>query len=286
MSRRPTFYGFPDMGRTGLAHSLLAWARCAVWCRDTGATMLAPRWLRVRVGPYLRRERDKRNYFFLFHRGAYIGEPKRSAILAASDCWYAELDLPDPGTAIRKNTVVIFRNALAHNERKFFHHVAGEGAFLRGELMKMTRSRYLPPPPADPFIAIHVRMGDFGVASPAQLRAGGTNTQIPPEWYAATLEQLRRQLGTTIPAIVFSDGSDQSLAPLLKQPSVARAPRQASVTDLLSIAQARVLIASGSGFSRWGAFLGGVPCISFPGQGFHRHAFGRPWRRLVLITAG
>ena len=53
-------YGYPEMGRTGLGHSLLAWARCVVWCEMTGAKMLAPRWLRIRIGPYLRGERQAR----------------------------------------------------------------------------------------------------------------------------------------------------------------------------------------------------------------------------------
>ncbi len=50
MGSTKRLYGFPDMGRTGLGHSLLAWGRCAVWCRETGAIMLAPRWLRPRSG--------------------------------------------------------------------------------------------------------------------------------------------------------------------------------------------------------------------------------------------
>jgi hypothetical protein len=45
-----------------------------------------------------------------------------------------------------------------------------------------------------------------------------------------------------------------------------RAPFQQSVTDLLDMGQGVALIASGSGFSLWGAFLGSVPRIAHPGQ--------------------
>jgi hypothetical protein len=263
-------YGYPDMGRTGLAHSLLAWARCAIWCRETGATMLAPLWLRPRIGPYLRRERDKRNYALLFHKGPYVGEPKRAALLLTANRFYAELDLPAPGYQPSKPTVVIFRNAMANNEKKLFHLVAAHAPYLREQLVGMTRPRYVPTKASAPFIAAHIRLGDFHIATAEQLRSGSTNSRIPPEWYAAVAQQLRAQLGANIPLVVFSDGSDAALAPILSLPSVTRSPRQPSVTDLLSISNASVLIASGSGFSHWGAFLGTVPRICYPGQALSR----------------
>lgn len=258
-------YGYPDMGRTGLGHSLLAWARCAIWCRDTGATMLAPRWLRPRIGPYLRGERDKRNYFLLFHRNGYTHEPTRSWVLNTANHLYAELDLPERGVRVARPTVVIFRNAMAHNEQKLFHHVYRDGPYLLEQLTGMTRTAYLPAKPAAPFAAVHVRMGDFGTATAEELRAGATNSRIPVEWYVAAARQLRAHF-PDLPLVVFSDGTDDALAPLLALDNVTRSPRQQSVTDMLSIAQARVLIASGSGFSLWGSFLGSVPRICYPGQ--------------------
>jgi hypothetical protein len=266
----PNLYGYPDMGRTGLAHSLLAWARCALWCRDTGATMLAPRWLRPRIGPYLRRERDKRNYFLLFHSGQYLADPTRAALLLTADRMFAELDLPKPGYKPTKPTVIVFRNAMADNEKKMFHLVAEHGPYLREQLVAMTRPRHIPPRAPSPFIAAHVRMGDFNVATAEQLKAGATNARIPVEWYASVAQQLRAQLGSNAPVVVFSDGSDAALAPLLSLENVVRSPRQPSITDLLAISQASVLIASGSGFSHWGSFLGNVPRISLTGQALSR----------------
>jgi hypothetical protein len=263
-------YGYPDMGRTGLGHSLLAWARCALWCRETGATMLAPRWLRPRIGPYLRRERDKRNYFLLFHKSTYVGEPTRSKLLLTANRFYAELDLPKPGYKPSKPTVVVFRNALSTNEQKMFHLIAEHAPYLREQLQAMTRPRYVPAPAAAPFIAAHVRMGDFNVATTETLKSGATNSRTPLEWYVSMVQQLHTRVGYTAPVVVFSDGSDEALAPLLALPKVSRAPQQQSITDLLSIAQASVLLASGSGFSYWGSFLGTVPRVCFPGQALSR----------------
>lgn len=267
----PHLYGYPDMGRTGLAHSLLAWGRCAVWCRNTGATMMAPRWLRLRIGPYLRRERDKRNYFLTFRRGPLLGEPMRSLIRLRAQTLYAELDLPEPGFAPSRPTVVVFRNAQALNERKMFHHIVQDGAYLRDLLVSITRPQFVPAPATAPFIAVHVRLGDFSKVSEAAIRSGATNARLSVEWYGKALDQLRAGLGQDLPAIVFSDGSDAELAPVLSRPGVRRAPKSPAITDLLAMSQATALVASGSGFSHWGSFLGGVPRVCYTGQGLSRH---------------
>lgn len=266
MTRARQLYAIPVLGRYGLTHGILAWARCHVWCRENNAQMLAPFWFKVRVGPYLRRERDKRNYFLLFHSGTAVGGLTRLATLARVrkvDIGPEWPELPSGDDPV----VLRFHNALRDNERKSFAQVLGHGPFLRQEMVAMTHRRYHPAPANRQFIAIHVRLGDFTKvdAEPSAL-AGLNNTRLPIEWYGDRLSALRLALGREVPATVFSDGSDDDLAMLLSLPGVARAPKQASVTDLLAMGQGVALIASGSGFSRWGAFLGSIPRVSFPGQ--------------------
>jgi hypothetical protein len=164
--------------------------------------------------------------------------------------------------------LVIFKNLEDRNEETYFPEISGHGLAIRRDLLAMTKPQYWPTPASQAHIALHVRMGDFGaVASLDDLRRGAKNSRIPVEWYVNILTGLRAQLGP-VPAIVFSDGTDESLAPLLKMYHVVRAPKKPSVTDLLSIGQAIVVISSGSGFSFWGAFLGNAPRICFPGQRF------------------
>lgn len=263
----PKIYAIALPGRYGLTHGLLAWARARLWCEQNNATMLAPFWFKLRVGPYLRRERDKRNYSLLFNNGTAVAGIKRLLVLIFAhkvevlDAWPAT---PNTGKA----TVLLrFHNALKDNEKKSFAQVVGHGPFLRRELLSMTRKRYHPKARTQPFIAIHVRLGDFNTAaSVSELSEGLTNTRLPIDWYCDRLAALRAALGVALPTIVFSDGSDADLAGLLSQADVTRAPLQQSVTDLLDMGQGVALIASGSGFSLWGAFLGSVPRIAHPGQ--------------------
>ena len=265
-------YGYADVGSYGLAHSLLAWARCVLWCKENRLAIIAPSWLHLqhRIGLLLRRERDNRQYHRLFSFQGYISGCRRSWLLKTRKKWCAETE--DTSQLLRSGVggVVVFRNKEVMNEETHFKDVVGHGYQLQQALYQMTRPRFRPPAQFKPHIAIHVRMGDFRNAeSTDELRRGVKNSRLPISWYKGILEGLWLRVGF-IPAIVYSDGDDTSLGPLIGLPGVSRAPRQPSVTDLLSIARASILISSGSGFSMWGSFLGATPRICFPGQRFVR----------------
>jgi len=263
---------YADVGNYGLAHSLLAWARCHVWCERHGVKMLAPSWLRLRgrIGPIIRGERDSRQYHRLFHFPDYVRGLRRWHALVS--CSRVEADAADLKLQLQGDgkKLVVFSNHMSNNEERHFHEIVGRGAEVQRALRGITRERYLPRPVSGPHIALHVRMGDFGVAASRDaLRHGAKNSRIPVDWYAGILCGLRARLGP-VPALLYSDGSDEALAPLLALPMLARPPRQPSITDLLDIAQSRLVISSGSGFSMWGAFLADAPRVCFTGQRFAR----------------
>lgn len=259
---------YADVGTYGLAHSLLAWGRCRAWCNAHGVPMLAPNWLHVqhRIGPLRRRERDLRQYHLLFHFPGYVTGLKRTWALLSAERIVAEDVSLDEVLSAGRSGLVVFRNRMSMNEETHFHEIHGQGLQLRSDLRSITKPKYLPEPVEAPHIALHVRMGDFSAPPSLEaLRQGAKNARLPVQWYVDVLQGLRRHLGP-IPARLISDGSDADLAPLLNLPGVTRPPKQPSVSDLLAIAQARLVISSGSGFSMWGAFLGDSPRICFPGQ--------------------
>jgi hypothetical protein len=270
-------YGYADVGRFGLGHGLLAWARCIVWCHDTGAIPIAPHWFRLRIGPILRNERDKRLYFLLFGCADQLSGLRRLLLLlrAPQVSAQGELeklpqlpnDVPLPDASLANGSVMIFVNSPSQNEAKFFHQIYGRHALVRAALTKMTKKRYRPQPMDFPHIAIHVRGGDFGTAATSeQLKSGKHNQRLPESWYVEMLQILRSRIGSAWPAVLYSDCSDQEVSLLLTQPSIKRAPPQQSITDMLAMGQATVMISSGSGFSRWAAYLGQVPRLCYPGQ--------------------
>jgi hypothetical protein len=267
-------YGYADVGRFGLGHGMLAWARCTVWCHDVGATALSPRWARLRIGPFLRNERDKRFYFKLFQKGYQANAIKRIAILGIAPKLASDEVTGRELSTLADGTVVLFTNIISGNEQKYFHHIIGRQEVVRPALMAMTRPRYRPVPIGYRHIAIHVRGGDFGrPADVAMLTSGAHNQRLPIEWFAEMLAGLRQRIERDVPAIVYSDCVDGEIAGLLAMPNVMRSRYKESVTDMLAMSEANIMISSGSGFSRWGAYLGDLPRICFPGQR-HIRVFG------------
>lgn len=272
MSARPALFGYADVGTYGLAHSLLAWARCRLWCDQHDVPMLAPNWLHLqhRIGPLLRREHDNRQYHRLFQFAGYVRSLRRLQILMTTPKLAAETaDLPAL-LASPKRHLVVFSNRMQLNEETHFSEIIGRGPAVRAALSSMTKPAYHPTQNGSPHFAVHVRMGDFGTpVSVEALRQGSKNSRIPIEWYVDIVNTLRRQLGD-VPVRVYSDGTDEALAPLLRLPATQRSPKQASITDLLAMAQAKLVVSSGSGFSMWGSYLGDAPRICFRGQRFTR----------------
>jgi hypothetical protein len=260
-------YGYAYPGRYGLGHSLLAWARCFLWCKDNDVAMLAPRWLYFRLGPYLRHEPDKRSYHKLFRKGTYVLGVQRAWLLAGLSGARRFAVEDESQAKLRRGTrIVVFRNDDRNNTR-FFKVLFGRHQEVRSELLRIARPEHIPAANIDgPFIGIHVRMGDFSrVNDPSALRTT-SNVQLPVAWYRDILLSIRRQTGLNLRAHVFSDGDVESLRPLLAMPNVLLAKPHSALRDILSLSQAAALISSGSGFSMWAAYLGQIPRICFPNQ--------------------
>ena len=132
-----------------------------------------------------------------------------------------------------------------------------------------------------PFIAMHVRRGDFRRATTAEDVAKSDNVTTPIGWFVDTLRCVRAVLGETRLAIVTSDGSDAELAGLLSQENVIRADTGSAISDMLLLSRADVLLASGSSFSAWASFLGQMPTLTYPGQSLTR-LFGLKSQRANL----
>lgn len=260
-------YGYADVGRMGLGHGLLAWGRCVVWCHEQRVPVIAPQWLRPRIGPYLRRERDKRFYYRLFHTGRQVGGMRRLRLLASAQRLAAETELPPPDFQPEQDTIVVFTNLISGNERTYYHEISGHSQIVREALIDMTRPRFRPTLIREPHIAIHIRGGDFATPGDlSMLKSGRHNQRLPMTWYGDMLDGLRQRLGDELPAIIYSDCPDAELSPLLKLQGVRRSRCNEAITDMLAMSEATVLISSGSGFSRWGSYLGQVPRLCFPGQ--------------------
>ena len=247
-------YGLFRVGGAGLANLLIIWARCLVQSRRYGLKRVRPTWFQISREQWIRNSPDKRTYHGLFGAAPDEITGVRRLSLLATGRQVPESQL---GSPIPDGSMVVFQGI-----KGFLVPVLPYREMVCAELLQMTRATHKRALETgfSPDVAIHVRRGDFGSGDPSS-----TNQRIDLDWYVGVLRQLRERLGYLNTA-VFSDGTDEELAPLLEIDGVNRATFGQSIADIIGLSQARIFIASGSTFSMWASFLGQMPTVWFPGR--------------------
>jgi len=249
------------IGGNGLGNLLFTWARCLSVSRRQNWRMVWPTWYshkpkNKRTNPY-----DHRTYGDLFRPSTdYISLPMKLPQLIFRK-WISESEAeskaPKPGC------VVQFRGM----EGKFQPFLQ-DLDLVRSELLKMTQEQHLAGfKAADPApVSIHIRRGDFLQRGNYEQTVARHNSLLPLKWYISALQAVRERYGKAVRTYVFSDGTNEELAPLLAMENVERVEFGSSIADILALSRSRLLIASGSTFSQWASYLGQVPTIAHPGK--------------------
>lgn len=256
---------FTRIGGDGLGNLLFNWARCLSVADKNGWQMVWPTWRshkpkNKRVNPY-----DHRLYDDLFRPTERYIHGWRKPLALTTRRWVSEAQAA--ASAPSGRVVVQFRGMQGKFEPFLEHR-----DLVREQLLAMTRPRHLAgyAPAQTPSINIHVRLGDFQRAGSASQVSGADNMALPLDWYINTLQAVRKHLGKNYPVQVFSDGTEQELAPLLALEGVQRREYGSAIADMLALSCGRLLIASGSTFSMWASYLHQVPTVWFPGKWLQR----------------
>jgi hypothetical protein len=260
---------------TGLGNRLFAWARCVVFARRYGATMIDPIWFRPAVGQLFRGGIDYRCYFrqlalFRLFRSNPANLRPLSGFIKSyggdSIDEVAALELASTGrdASMRKALVVFI------DHTGFFAPLNGRHSLLLRELRAVTRDKYLrlTDSVGEVPVGICVRCGnDYREPSNDRYEPLGHADKTPLKWFVATLELIRREVGRPVRAVVVSDGTKEHLKPLLELENVTFVRPGAAISDLLVLSRAKVLLAPGaSSFAAWASFFGRMPSASHPGQ--------------------
>jgi len=267
----PVKYCYPHLGGIsilttfrisggGLGNILFPWARALVFAHRQNRELIPPVWTSLKIGTFIRHEKDKRLYRDLFIAPSLIQRLLRFYLLSFSSKQY-ETDPEfsnDTGSKI-----IVFRGM-----GSLFRDLYNEQSLVKTELLKIVHPAQLEA--IRNFygggINVHIRLGDFSIPENEQeLRSGAWNYRIPMKWYLVIINRLIQHLKYPIEINIFSDGEDEELKEILELPNARRRFFGSSIADLLALSRAKVLIGSGSTFSMWASFLGQVPSIWFPG---------------------
>lgn len=236
-------YAYPVVGRTGLGNMLITWARAVVFAKETGAKLIAPAWTNFwRIGPIVRREKDKRLYLGQFTNDGYVKGLSRFLRLV---CLRHVDEHKYNG---EQNCVVKFSG---HEEGMRF--VLKHLDIVKSELLRITDStinKRLDELPQR-FIGVHLRLGDFA-------RIGFA---LDADYYRRAIRRALHVCGMDTPICLFSDAKDGQIPYLAAEfPTLEIMPKAPALQDILSLSRAKVLVATNrSTFSAWAAVLGNMP---------------------------
>jgi hypothetical protein len=258
-------HAYARLDRTGLGNMLFPWARAEVFRRDMRCPALAPSWTQwMRIGPWLRRERDKRLYRHVFSTAGYVSGVRKAWLLATRRK-IDERDLQSGTPSSRDRCIVEFRGM-----EGLFEPFATERSFIRQRLQEIlcpwVRDVVAREWPADrDFIAVHVRRGDFQPWDPRKASTDFMSMQLPVEWYVAAVRRAQEIAGDGAETLVFTDGDGAELGGLLARPRTRLAAGAPAICHILAMSNARAIIGSASSFSMWAAYLSTAPAVWFPG---------------------
>ena len=223
-------YGCFRVSGPGLANCMYVAARAYVNAKIKDTDMIAPTWRKISIGPILRGERDKRVYSDLFYDKGITGfrklwllkiQPKR--LVKFMGCGDYFTDLEPHYKLVQEYFDGIIRP-------KTIEQVATNGLL-------------------EDCVAVHVRLGDYV-----------ESWRVSLDWYKGVMENILK-INPKQKFVIFSDGSDEELQLLLNIPNAERAFYGNAFADIWAISKCKMLIASMSTFSGWGAFLGRVPIL-------------------------
>ena len=262
-------FGFVRLGGAGLGNLLSIFSRAVILSRNNGFRMIWPTWPSIKVGPWIRHEKDKRFYGDLFISNSnYVTGIKKEELLLSSKKYLITNEnandelpiLPDNGVYEYSAFSMRFKDIIPYRE------------ILKNEIISITRERnkrFLEHDFSSE-INVHVRLGDFAKPNAEQEKRERFNTQLPINWYVKAINDIKSVLGNSVRFNIFSDGSDEELKPILEIPQCSRMFWGSAIADILALSQSKVIIASGSSFSLWARFLGNRSCLTFSNQLFEK----------------
>jgi hypothetical protein len=272
-------FGFFRLLGSGLGNLLFPWARSIVLARKYNFQPIWPTWFQIKLRHLLKYKIDKRLYYNLFIPSSnYVVNRKKL---------YTLLKLPHiteqkfiQGNYSHEDGVIIFEGL-----GNYFQNILESHVLVKEELLKIIREKHKNGLFFDfrDSLSVHIRLGDFSTPKdPEYLKNWENHHRLPMVWYLSTINKIRKSLGKQLNIYLFSDGQNSELSELLALPNCYRLNFGSSIGDIIALANANILITSGSTFSMWASYLGRMPVIWHPGQIRQRLYYDQQSRELEL----
>ena len=221
----------------------------------------------IKIGPWLRNDRSKRNYngFFVFEKNR-LGEKMDRLKLRKFENGLQQTEPP-----VKKITNGIAGSSWLFSEMphytKYFEEL-NENRGLVIQLLNDIISPLIKEKLNDlraPVIGVHIRRGDFREPAEGEELGKRGILRTPESYFVDMIKSIRSVHGSDLRADIFSDASKNELKEVFKLPNVYMVEGNNDLVDLLLLSRSKIIVTSaGSTFSYWAAFISDVPVIMHP----------------------
>jgi hypothetical protein len=253
---------FCKLPRAGLGNQLFVIAKALFYAKNNNTTIKFLDAQQIKLGPYLRGERSKRNYsrFFKFQKG-YFFEILWLMIYSRR---ISKIELSNPNiNELYSEHVNI--NEVPHYSEYFQELIPHRDTIIDlifNNLTENIQQQVLNLNKID--VAVHVRLGDFQKLSENVDFKNVGSTRTPFSFYIDEIKKISR-FNPELNFIIFSDGHESELLPLLTLENTFLFKSINDLVDLYQMSKSKILITSaGSTYSYWAGFLGDCEIIQHP----------------------
>jgi hypothetical protein len=252
-----------------LGNQLFPLMKAVIFSKLNNLPIIIVGYNRLSIGPYLRRERSKRNYsgYFKFERNSIrhcYDRLKVFFLLKTKKCSY-EVAIRTYSSELSNGRVFVFseipkftdyfKDLKEHRNLVidvFFEIVTDEVKLQITSLQ-------------NPTVSVHARLGDFKRLKPGDDFSKMGVVRTPQDYFIALIKKVREINGSLVSVSVFTDGSKAELRDILSVECVALVNYKNDLLDLIALSKSRVIITSaGSTFSFWAGFLSDAAIIIHP----------------------
>lgn len=249
-----------DLPRAGLGNKLLVWARALVFSHLNGLPLFVSNWAEVKIGPILRNEKSKRQYW-----GYFVKTNQPSFLRRLVFAWSKCVDDPDLRrvAGINEKLLYVFREMPSWPD--YFKDLREFRGLITEQFYQNVAPKYLSLAQSQeaPVIGVHVRRSDFRESAAGEAIGNTCNQRTSLDFYIRTVEAIRDIQGAQLPVTVFTDGRKDEIADLLSLPRAKIAAKNPDIVDLMLLSRSRyVVVSSGSTFSYWAAFVSNASVIT------------------------
>lgn len=251
----------------GLGNQLFPLLKAGVFAGLNDLPLTVTHYHRLRIGPYLRGERSKRNYnhYFKFQQPVW-GEAFDKWAVRRKYKSHTLVEEPDlqltPGAE-----KTLYRFSKIPHWNNYFHQLRDHRPLAISVLMDMIRPEILARLDrlTPPQVGIHIRMGDFRRLTPGENFAKVGTVRTPEEYFVGIIQQIRGAVSKAVPVHIFSDGRRQELDRIFQLPNVELVEGNPDIIDMLLLSRSKIIVTSaGSTFGYWAGFLSEAPIIMHP----------------------